>query len=122
MSQLLASRCKTDVWPQAWRQDRMDTAEHMFTKCKQLTRSVTPSTAESLADLLYEMGKALLEKRNYELAVRWLERAYDVLSDQNIEMLSSEAGELRLSIMLSMGLYHSYIHAGRADHEQHMHT
>src|SRR5262245_57267664 len=81
----------------------MDTAEHMFTKCSQLKCGLTASTAESVADLLYEMGKGLSDKRNYELAVRWLERAHDVLEEQKLEMLSVEAGELRLSIMLSLG-------------------
>ncbi|KAF2130996.1 SPO22-domain-containing protein [Dothidotthia symphoricarpi CBS 119687] len=86
----------------AWRQDRMDTAEHMFVKCQQLVRVLTPTTAENLADLLYEIGKGALTKRNYELAVRWLERAYDVLGEQDLEMLSPEAGELRLSTMQSL--------------------
>ncbi|KAF1835983.1 SPO22-domain-containing protein [Decorospora gaudefroyi] len=86
----------------AWRQDRMDTAEHMFTKCKQLTAALTPATAENFADLLYEMGKAMLAKRNYEVAARWLERAYDVLGEQDLEMLSLEVGELRLSTMQSI--------------------
>lgn len=90
---------------QAWRQDRMDTAEHMFSKSKQINWALTPSAAENLADLLYEMGKDLLEKRNYELAVRWLERAYDVIGEQELEMLSPEAGELRLSIMQGIGSY-----------------
>lgn len=81
----------------------MDTAEHMFTKCKQLMRALTPSSAEILADLLYEMGRGLLVKRDYELAIRWLERAYDVLSEQDAEALSPETGELRLSIMQSIG-------------------
>ncbi|KAF1951086.1 SPO22-domain-containing protein [Byssothecium circinans] len=86
----------------AWRQDRMDTAEHMFTKCKQLNRALAPSTAESLADLLYEIGKDMLGKHNYELGVRWLERAYDILGQHELELLSAEAGDLRLSIMLSI--------------------
>ncbi|KAF1916890.1 meiosis protein SPO22/ZIP4 like-domain-containing protein [Ampelomyces quisqualis] len=83
----------------AWRQERMDTAEHMFTKCKQLTDALSPNTAETLADLLYEVGKDHLTKRNYEVAVRWLERAYEALGEQDMALLSSAAGELRLSTM-----------------------
>ncbi|KAF2712150.1 SPO22-domain-containing protein [Pleomassaria siparia CBS 279.74] len=86
----------------AWRQDRMDTAEHMFSKSKQLNCPIAPSTAETLADLLFEIGKDLLKKRNYELAVRWLERSYDAIGEQELEMLGPEAGELRLSIMQSI--------------------
>lgn len=77
----------------------MDTAEHMFAKCKQLDRNLTPSSAESLADLLYEIGKDNLTKREYENSVKWLERAHDMLGDQDMELLSPEAGELRLSTM-----------------------
>jgi hypothetical protein len=83
----------------------MDTAEHMFSKIKLMHCTIPSSTAEIFADLMYEMGKDLLRKRNYELAVRWLERAYDVIGEQELEMLSSEAGELRLSIMQSIGLW-----------------
>jgi hypothetical protein len=89
---------------QAWRQDRMDIAGNMFTKCEQLKCSLTPSTAESLADLFYEMGKGMLSKHKYEPAAQWLTRAFDVLGEQDIEVLSPEAGELRLSIMLSIGM------------------
>lgn len=83
----------------------MDTAEHMFAKCKQLDKALTHTTAENLADLLYEIGKDNLTKRAYELAIKWLERAYDVLGEQDMEMLSPEAGELRLSTMHSIGIH-----------------
>lgn len=82
----------------------MDTAEHMYAKCKQLNRALTPSSAENLADLLYEIGKDSLTKRAYEVAIRWLERAYDVLGEQEMDMLSPEASELRLSTMHSIGM------------------
>jgi hypothetical protein len=82
----------------------MGTAEHMFAKCKQLCTALTPTSAETLADLLYEIGKGNLTKRNYEAATRWLERAYDTLEDQDMEMLSPEASELRLSTMHSIGM------------------
>jgi hypothetical protein len=96
---------------QAWRQGRMDTAEHMFAKCKQLTAALTPTTAEILADLLYEIGKSALAKRDYILASRWLERAHDVLEGQDLGMLSPEVGELRLSIMQAIGTFPNYVYA-----------
>ncbi|KAF2199170.1 SPO22-domain-containing protein [Delitschia confertaspora ATCC 74209] len=100
----------------AWRQDRMDTAEHMFSKIKQLHKKLEPSAAESLADLLYEMGKDFLKKGSYELAIRWLERAYDVLGEQHIEKLSPDAGELKLSII--QGLIQAYIKIGSIEGRQ----
>lgn len=81
----------------------MDTAEHMFTKCKQLPRSPASSIAEVLADLTYEIGKDAMKKRNYEIAIRWLERTYDTLGEQDTERLSPEVGELRLSTMHNIG-------------------
>ncbi|KAH7398979.1 meiosis protein SPO22/ZIP4 like-domain-containing protein [Phaeosphaeria sp. MPI-PUGE-AT-0046c] len=83
----------------AWRQERMDTAEHMFAKCKQLSDTPSPDTTGTLADLLYEIGKDSLNKQNYEAASTWLERAYDTLGEQEMELLSPEACELRLSTM-----------------------
>ena len=81
----------------------MDTAEHMFAKCRQQKAEIEASATESLADLLYEVGKDLLSKRNYELATRWLERAHDVLGESDVDRLGPEAGELKLSIMQSIG-------------------
>lgn len=72
-------------------------------KCKQLSSAMNYSTAESFADLLYEIGKGFIEKRSYEASVRWLERAYDVLGEQEYENFGPEAGELRLSVMQSIG-------------------
>ncbi|KAL6711348.1 sporulation-specific protein 22 [Coniothyrium glycines] len=83
----------------AWREDRLDMAEHMFAKCKQLNHVGQAQLLESLADLCYEIGKDRFAKRDYDLAIRWLERAYDFLGDQESELSSPEAGELRLSTM-----------------------
>ncbi|KAJ4356283.1 sporulation-specific protein 22 [Didymosphaeria variabile] len=86
----------------AWRSDRLDTAEHMFTKCNHLSRFLTASLAEGIADLFYEIGKDLLSKRDCEASTRWFERAHDILEEQRLEMLSAEAGELKVSIMHSI--------------------
>jgi hypothetical protein len=83
----------------------MDTAEHMFVKCKQFTGALNSSTAETLADLFYEIGKDNLNKRSHEAAIIWLGRAYDILGEQDTELLSPDATELRLSTMHSIGMY-----------------
>ena len=82
----------------------MDIAEIMFTKCKELSRFYTAPLVEKVADLFYEIGNDLLDKRNYESAVQWFERAYDVLGAPEFDPLSAEAGELRLSVMQSIGI------------------
>ncbi|KAI9832360.1 MAG: hypothetical protein M1826_002046 [Phylliscum demangeonii] len=83
----------------AWRQSRLDLAEHLFREASLARKTLDPSTAENLADLLYEIGRDLLRQKRDAMAAKWLERAYDALCRQNVEGLSPEAGELRLSIM-----------------------
>jgi hypothetical protein len=82
-----------------WRQDRLGVAEHMFKKATVHTRKLDPKTAENMADLLYEMGSEMQGKNQHELAVKWLERAYNVIMSQELEKLSPDASELRTSIM-----------------------
>jgi predicted nucleic acid-binding protein len=83
----------------------MDTAEHMYAKWKQLNGTTLLGDTEVVGDLFYEIGKDALTKNNYELAIKWLERAYDALSEQDLNLLSPEASELRLSIMHSIGSF-----------------
>lgn len=59
-------------------------------------------TAISLADTMYEMGKEMLSKKQYGIAVKWLDRSYDVLASQELEKLGREESELRLSIIQTL--------------------
>ena len=74
----------------------------MFSKCVIFGNQLDPATVESISDLLYEIGKDLLHQKQYELAVKWLERSHDVLGEQELEKLSADAGELKLSILQSL--------------------
>jgi tetratricopeptide (TPR) repeat protein len=65
-------------------------------------QSFNSNTAESLADVLYEMGKDLFQKQQYQLAVKWLERSLEVLNGQELDRLSIDASELRTSIMQTL--------------------
>ena len=79
--------------------NQFDMAEHMFKKslaCKEL---FDPNTTESLADILFEIGKGLLYSKQYHMAVKWLERAFDIINGPEIDQLSVDAGELRISVM-----------------------
>lgn len=73
----------------------------MFRKAMASQRHFDANTAESMADALFEMGKNMLERKQYDLAVKWLERSYDVLSGQELDKLSIDASELRVSIIES---------------------
>lgn len=54
-----------------------------------------------MADILYEMGKEQLGTGQYELATKWLDRAYSMLMAHQPEKLSADAVELRTSIIQS---------------------
>lgn len=61
-----------------------------------------PSTAESIADLYYEIGRDQISRCQPAEATKWLARAQEVLSSQGLENLSSDASELEVSVMHSM--------------------
>ncbi len=65
---------------------------------------------EAFADALFGIGKSLAAKKDFCLATKWLERSYEVINSQEIEQLSREAVELRLSI--SQTLFHAHLNGG----------
>ncbi|KAH8205291.1 hypothetical protein TruAng_000538 [Truncatella angustata] len=89
----------------SWKEGRLDVAEHMYAKSESLLQRLDSISAESLADALYEIGNDLLQKSDFLMAVKWLERAYELINNQELEQLSREAVELRLSIL------HSLVHS-----------
>lgn len=86
----------------AWKQSRLDIAEHMFAKAEPGSRRLDPTSTEELADTVFEIGRGLWQERKYEVAVKWLERALDVLSSQEVQDLSMDAAALRLSILQTL--------------------
>jgi hypothetical protein len=76
----------------------------MFKKITTAHITPDPALTENLADALYEIGKGLFGRKQFDMAVRWLERAHDILSEQELEHLSDNGGELRLAIMQLLGV------------------
>ena len=74
----------------------------MLSKLAPSLNELDPVSAESLSDTLFEIGKDQYNKKEYVEAVRWLEKADDVLTGQNLENLSSDASDLKTSIMHSL--------------------
>ena len=75
----------------------------MFSKaCLSRASPVDPVDAERSTDLLYEMGHDLLERKRYEDAVKWLERAHNILTQPNEEKLSCDAEDLKLGVTSSL--------------------
>ncbi|PGH23466.1 hypothetical protein AJ80_02420 [Polytolypa hystricis UAMH7299] len=83
----------------ALRQNRLDVVEHMYSTLAAKHSSLEPVTTERLADLLYEIGKNMLDRTEYSSAVTWLRRSYDALSQHDVSALSVDAGELRLCVI-----------------------
>lgn len=74
----------------------------MYSKSMSAKQYFDPSTAESLADVLYEIGKDFLLKENHTMAIKWLDRASEVLDGQELDRLGMDAGELRISVIQSL--------------------
>lgn len=73
----------------------------MFAK-SEIAAQVDPETAERLSDILFEIGKDQLRRKQYDIAVRWLERSANALDTQEVDTLSADAGELKLAIFQSL--------------------
>ncbi len=63
----------------------------------------TPAVAEDMVDLFFQIGRDLLVKGSHDIAILWLRRASGLLENQDIECLSSDAGELRLNLLHTSG-------------------
>ena len=68
---------------------------------------------EHLADALYEVGKSLQAKKDYPLAIKWLERSHEVINCRDLDQLTREAVELRLAI--SQALINAHMESGAGD-------
>lgn len=74
----------------------------MYKNGKLSASSLEPYHVEKLADILYEIGKDLCRKGDFSMAVKWLDRANDVINSQGLELLSREAIELRTAIVQAL--------------------
>lgn len=63
-----------------------------------MRQNLDTASAEDLADILFEIGRDLLKKNDFDMAVKWLTRADEFVSSLDLETLSREAVELRISI------------------------
>ncbi|KAK4655881.1 sporulation-specific protein 22 [Podospora pseudocomata] len=86
----------------AWVEGRLDVAEHMYSSAERLRGFLTRDYTERLADVLYEIGKSLSGKEDYKIAVKWLERANEVVNSVGVEQLTREGVELRLAILQAL--------------------
>ena len=71
----------------------------MLSKLGTGIKQLDPASAERLADVFFEIGSGQAKRSMFSEALRWLEKAFDVIACQSLEKLSADAGELRLSTM-----------------------
>ena len=74
----------------------------MLSKVNLDENNLESSSAEELADLLFEIGHSQSKKKQWAEALLWLEKAHNILLGRSQDLLSSDAGELRISVMHSM--------------------
>ncbi|KAI0503144.1 meiosis protein SPO22/ZIP4 like-domain-containing protein [Xylaria bambusicola] len=98
----------------AWKEDRMDVAEHLYASVAGIMTKVDTASAEQLADALFEIGRDLNLKKNSVLAAKWLERALELINSQEMSQLSRDAIELKLAI--SQALIQAYLDVGSPDY------
>lgn len=70
----------------------------MFGKIDLLRPILDVSSAELIAETFQNIGYGLASKGDYGMAVKWLKRAYDLISRQALDQLSVKGLELRLVI------------------------
>ena len=85
----------------AWKSERLDLAEHFYSKVDTRSLASSAELAEKAADLLGETGRSLAVQQPAS-AIKWCERALGALDACSIEDLSQDAPDLRLSIAVSM--------------------
>ena len=83
----------------AWRQDRLDLAKLMYAKINSIADTLDVTSTENLADVLLEIGKSMFKRGDSPSALYWLDGAYEELSKHDMESMSGEAGDLKVSIM-----------------------
>ncbi|KAM0261936.1 hypothetical protein ACHAQJ_001939 [Trichoderma viride] len=103
----------------SWKEDRLDVAEHMFGKIDILRPVLDSSSAEIIADTLQHVGFDLASKGDHGMAIKWLKRAYDIISHQALDQLSAKGLELRLAIC--QGLVRALLDIGSPEYVQEAH-
>ncbi|KAK5112103.1 hypothetical protein LTR62_004445 [Meristemomyces frigidus] len=82
----------------AWKTDRSDLAEHFYAKVNTSELAASGDLSEKAADLLHEAARSCLAGKSWIASLKWCERALAALNSCDLEALSQDEPELRLSI------------------------
>ncbi|KAI6780858.1 uncharacterized protein J7T54_007338 [Emericellopsis cladophorae] len=86
----------------SWREGKLDVAEHMFGKAKDLIGNLEATSAEDMADTLRHIGADISDKKDYAMGTKWLWRAYNVINTPPLDHLSTDGLDSRLAICQSL--------------------
>ncbi|TLD33674.1 hypothetical protein PspLS_00923 [Pyricularia sp. CBS 133598] len=81
-----------------WQEEQYDVAEHMYTKMETLLPSLNHRSAENLVEVLFEIGSLLMAKKDFTMAVKWLGRSNDIITNQSIDQLTEDGIKLRFAV------------------------
>jgi hypothetical protein len=91
-------------------QDKLDTAEHYFKKFESIPIANAAASrlnplprAEEVAETLFEIGRDLLHRRQFDPAVQWLARSFDLLSEFEATGLDPDAERFLVCIGQALG-------------------
>ncbi|EXJ78144.1 hypothetical protein A1O3_09305 [Capronia epimyces CBS 606.96] len=89
----------------AWKQDRLDLAEHFYAQIEPLQANLNSDRTVQLIDLCYEIGDDQVTRKHGSRAAKWLKRACTVCSFKNAETTDVDIQDLRLTLL------HTYVRA-----------
>lgn len=92
--------------PKAWKQQRLDLADHFHAALKNISTGPKKSWAWSAADLYSEIGASSLRIAQPDVAAVWLRRAEDVLEEMDTDISQVDPAELSLNIAHTLGTHH----------------
>ncbi|KAL2406631.1 hypothetical protein ABEF93_007775 [Exophiala dermatitidis] len=96
---------------QAWKQDRLDLADHFYAQLEAMQKEMSSTRMGQLVDLCYEIGKDQFNRRPRGPDIKWLKRACLMASCTNAETADVDMQELRLTLLHTYGKPYS-THAG----------
>jgi hypothetical protein len=99
-------RCYSNLC-QAWKQNKLDLAWHMYKEIPPTAFDHDPRGAEELTETLGQIGRdQLLSAPGPTAAIPWLESAADLIANQPSSLLSDKAPNLRLAILDTLACAH----------------
>ncbi|KAJ4522683.1 hypothetical protein HRR95_001175 [Exophiala dermatitidis] len=88
---------------QAWKQDRLDLADHFYAQLEAMQKEMSSTRMGQLVDLCYGIGKDQFNRRPREPDIKWLKRACLISSCTNAETADVDMQELRLTLLHTYG-------------------